>query len=503
MASKKDNPDHKYCSIMKWIEEQDNDFANALKDICMENRLANATFLYPTDKAYRKEIIDKAEKETEVGLALAESLIIPDVLVTENDFISRPIGSKGGIKYEAELVGGKVMIQKTVELAQAPTFRPLNKRTDRDAVWLIVKGKLPTTGEPFSPNSKRVKKGGAPDNGSGISSKKRSDYAQMLESKFIACACKDNCSTQNPFLEAVVSLLNFLNEHHKEIFETIVPLIDSNPVIAFYILFEPYKLTGDYLIPHGVLYSEDGWNEQTQIGNLKEDYLEFFTQTYPCLLYTDLDSVKSAISSARESCGQVPPKAIPKVTEIYSQLIANNSINSASPIYPASTIKNLTADKKLWQDEFRITISKSLEDARVLPPSEKESSLKKIFDNIKLTWPGDDYIKERRYTKKSAQDEAPVKRDGFEAISLFIKSHDFLYIPDVSEPIIVGGARSKHPITAEHVYNRNIREVNRLKKINQNDQGGAHLSRQTLQELKAYVKRYGSLPSAVLSLVKN
>ena len=81
----------KFCRVTKFLEQTDKDLYQALDDLCLfglfRTRGRGVTFLYPTDKSYRKKIIDSAYSNTpEKAVDMIRSLVLLDYLPSPNDF---------------------------------------------------------------------------------------------------------------------------------------------------------------------------------------------------------------------------------------------------------------------------------------------------------------------------------------------------------------------------------------------------------------------------------
>ena len=74
----------------------------------------------------------------------------------------------------------------------------------------------------------------------------RANIANQTEAEFDRCMKQDGCITRDPYLAKSVSLLSYLETSHPDILQAVLPLIDWNPIINFYILLEPYKTTGEF-----------------------------------------------------------------------------------------------------------------------------------------------------------------------------------------------------------------------------------------------------------------
>lgn len=254
MASKKKDQLSKYCRIFLWLSQQDPDFAGAIRDLCLEGALSpsgrsGVTFLYPKDKEYRAEIVQKAySEEADEAVQLIQSLIVPDCLKTGSDFERGPVGSRLGVRYVVEKADPKkVVLAGGVELAPAEDFSPLASRADSIAVWLVAKGRLPLTGEAYTPPQRKPKGAGHATGGAEpAGSAARATLARTLEAEYAACLAGGE-PRQNPYLKKVGGLLAHLQSNAPEALDRAALALDLDPVIAFYLLVEPYKTAGEQI----------------------------------------------------------------------------------------------------------------------------------------------------------------------------------------------------------------------------------------------------------------
>lgn len=524
MASKKKGQLSKQCRIFQWVEAQDPAFAGAIRDLCLEGALspggrsAGVTFLYPKDKAYREEIVDKAySDEADDAVKLIESLIIPDALLTGADFNRRAVGSRLGVKYTVESAdASKVKLAGGVELAPAEDFRPLARRSGEIAVWVVTKGRLPLTGEKYSAPApvRRAKAGGARYGGdNGLND--RQLLATTTEGEFDRCMKQDRCRTHNPYLAKVVSLLNYLKANNAELLQTVMPVLDYDPVVTFYLLLEPYKSTGDYLIPDSVLFGQGAWNGADAYGNAVEEYKAVFrsmptqqamTATDPQsgqpavpYVFRDRAAVMAQVDVVRQQIvnGQNPRQAPQMVQDVYAVLATQNSIQGMSPILPDATLRALSGSKKLWQDELRFIVHEALQTMRQMPVYTTDV-FASIVRDLRTAWPGNNYGDEIRLSNIADLRSNVAPRNEYLLLLKFVNSTDFLYMP--AAPDVVGGAwGDPNNPTDWQVYNRNAVALANLGRI-QGMVRPAGISPQALQELQIYARTYGTLPPEVLAL---
>ena len=521
MASKKKTM-VKQCRIYQWIEKQDSDFAEAIRDLCLEGALSpggrsvGVTFLYPKDKAYRQEIIEKAySADADEAVKLVESLIIPAPLISGADFNRAPVGSRLGVAYAVESADNKqVKLAGGVELALAEDFHPLARRAGDIAVWIVTKGRLPLAGEAYkAPRPGRSAKGGAARHGGAEAGMlgSRPLLAAAVELEFDRCMLQGNGRAHNPYLAKVVSLLCWLRAKSADTYLKVLPVIDYDPVVTFYLLVEPYKTSGEPLIPGGLLFGDDGWNGAEMYDNAAADYEAVFSglasqqgasasdaQGAPAVPYVFRDRAAAAarVDAVRQRLANQNPRQWPKlVQDAYAALAAQNAIQGMGPILPDVTLRALPAAKKLWQDELRFTLHEALQSLRAAPYA--TSTFASIVRDLRLRWPGNNYAAELAISNVADLQATVAPRLELLLLSKFVNSTDFLYLP--AAPEAVGGAWGSMDPSDQEVYNRNAVALGTLRRVTGMVRA-AGVSPQALQELRMYVQAHGQLPPDVLSL---
>jgi hypothetical protein len=505
MSSAKKGQLSVFCRIFQWIEIQDSAFADAIRDLCLERSLspsghsAGVTFLYPSDKAYRKEIIDKTySKDADEADKMVRSLIIPDALTTAQSF-NRGAGSLLGVKYAVESAeGSKVKLADGVELAPADDFKPRTFREGTLAVWVITKGRLPLTGEPYkAPTAPRraPRTGGSAQAGGAW----RRQLAAAVESDYVRCQLADRCRSHDPFLAKVVSLLNFLRAKYPEVCAAVFPVIDYDPVVSFYLLLEPYKTSGEYLIADDVLYGPAGWNAIEVYSNAVAEFTALFAMKVEgaaerAAVASQVDRVRADLLRNLQGSWRQLPQA---VLNAYSELVSNNSIAGMGAILPEATRQLLASGKKLWQDEFRHILHAALQgvhQAAVFTPDIFNS----IVALVRTNWPGNNYASETIMTNLANLRTDVSPRFEITALAKFVNSTDFLYLPAAAD--LVGSWGSAASAPEESVYNRNAVALANLNRV-QGMVRAAGISPQAFQELQLYIQMHGALPPAVAALL--
>jgi hypothetical protein len=533
----------KYCRIFQWVEEKDANFARAIRDLCMEGALSGGrhgvTFLFPAEPV-REQIIKLAySKDPEQAVQILEAHIVPGSVRTPDEF-RKDIGTMRGVRLEVETAkASTVTLKGGATLKIASDFQPL--RRDNISVWVVESGAVPLEGPEFVvPNRGRGRgksgepgaeaprvRGGAGKELTMLSS--RATLAVEVEAAFDQCMRTDRCRTQDPYLSHTVSLLNFLQGSHPELLVTVLPIIDRDPAVSFYLLVEPYKETpADFLIPDNVLFGASGWNAAKIYEGAVSEFEGFFEllgrQTAPSAqdpvtaepvvpyIFRDVEYVRSAIDSVRlniigEDGGRANKVKTPRqVREAYEVLISQNTIASICPVLPNDTIRALPGTKKLWQDELRFILHAGLKEIREWPVYEKDK-FAGLIRLLRFHWRGDHYSKESALSNFKELENNVDPRAEFDLLVKFISSSDFLYVPVPSEKIT--GGWGDVPATSESkafydpdemdVYNTEVGKQALLRKYKN---GGAdtpqHPDKGTIASVRHYYLRHKELPSGII-----
>jgi hypothetical protein len=470
----------KYCRIYRWLEVKDPALAEAIRDLCLEGILGGrggrgVTFLYPTDEVRKQIVEDASTTKAEDAIHQIEAHVIPQVLRTSADFRKEVIGTRRGIKLEVESgTGASVSLKNGAKLKVASDFHSLK---DNAAVWVVETGKVPLEGEAYVPPPRKretpasKKEGGGPREARRVHFKDeggetplsyltdRAKLATNVEASYDACMRKDRCRSSDPYLTHTVSLLNFLRDQYPDLLTKVVPLLDRDPAVSFYLLIEPYKTSttsAGFLLENHTLFGEKGWNGAEVYEGAVSDFTEYFDleemkqtnsaedrstgQYVVPYAFRDAAYVRGAVDEARfkilEAAGGAV-KVSSEVHEVYTRFIAENSIQQVHPVLPDSTIQAVTGSKKLWQDEIRFILHAAFQNLRNEPQYESEA-FASIVRFLRFVRPGNDYSKESALSfTKYYQDKVALHNE-FEVLVKFVNSTYFLYMV-VPTPMVEGG----------------------------------------------------------------
>jgi hypothetical protein len=488
----------KYCRIFKWIEDRDAELSEAIRDLCMEGALApnrsinGITFLMPSVASpIRKDIVTKAyTKDADEAVRLIESLIIPDIFTSVNDFVNakRPIGNKLGVKFTLDKSSKNEVHFKEFKIRLTePNFsmNTLHKKENIIAVWDLIDGSPPVTGDSYNaPKPVRPKQveGGDPACETEIdrlASSYRAKFAESIELKFLDKIRTFNTRINNPYLAIVLKLLKYLSTEHVEEYIKIKPILDIDPIITFYILFEPYKTNGDYLISGDIL-SENVLKKVLTIGDFIDaaaDYKAYINQQIQMDEVQIFSNPVSIINNVQVIRGRLLNEVAPrdlkaKIIEIYNTFETNNRINGITPILPKSLHMHYAANhnKRLWQDEYRFIVGECIRSMNAEPDvSTKINIFNNVCNTLKLQIPGNNYSKELTVMNEKEYELTVCLKDKIRIMQYFINSTDFLFCSSsvenfsAMESVIVPTAPAA--IQLEIPYNRSSSALYNLNSV--------------------------------------
>jgi hypothetical protein len=347
--------------------------------------------------------------------------------------------------------------------------------------------------------------------------------ASTVENNYDQCMRADRCRTKDPYLAHSVSLLNFLKGSHPNVLVAILPMIDRDPAVTFYLLIEPYKTSGsDYVLSDDILFGSAGWNGAEVFEGAVSEFQGFFeslsSQSAPSAedrssgnpvvpyVFRDAGFVRSGTDNVRmqivgEDGRKANKIATPKlVHQVYESLIAQNAIGGAQPILPDNTIRLLPGTKKLWQDELRFVLHAALMELRG-QPSYQTAQFAEIVRMLRFSRPGNNYSTEAQLSNFELLQQNVSAQAEFSLLVKFINSTDFLYIPVPGDK--VGGAWGDIPTTVTmynlrhpmSVYNAEASKQHLLEGYKATGMDAPRqLDAGTIASIRHYVALHGSLP---------
>jgi hypothetical protein len=159
----------KFCRLTKYLEVIDKDLHQTLDDLCLFSLFRTrgtrgVTFLYPSDKVYRKKIIDLAYSNTpEKAIDMIKALVIMDYLPNPLDFKNKKDDIPNSLRKKLEVDDADsttVKLKGGLKLVLATDFKPMRSDEQVCVYKLSGKGELSTSGSTSIMKYNQGKKGG-------------------------------------------------------------------------------------------------------------------------------------------------------------------------------------------------------------------------------------------------------------------------------------------------------------------------------------------------------
>lgn len=443
----------KYCRIFQWIEKNDPDLAECIKDLCLEGALTpyrginGITFLMPGKSSnLRSKILkytysSKPNEDADTAVKLIESLIITDNLpdIEKFEFYSKhstPMGNKLRIRQTIDKVtknstGGIVSLNKgTCTIKPVTDFNILSKRNpDQEtnryniSIWNIIEGEPATEGEKF--NIQRPVSSSSSGKGKGKGKGKRSSSndpcvtggGQLTRKTLNISLIKDfmvnihnkNISSNNVYLKYTYYLLNMIKKSNIDVFKKIQNYIDYDPIITFYILFLPYReksifISDEILDPYmtdevltNILLDK---SNAVTINAYHSNFIPMFDRD------RGIDSKSYHYSNVKNS-GNILDELIEEYSTIYKE----------------------DTSKTLWCDQFRFLARGYLDSMLCsMNKSEKENEFDRFIYFIEHIMPGKNFEAELiRNNVELICGPLDIRKEKIRITKKFLKSNDFLY----------------------------------------------------------------------------
>lgn len=440
-----------FTSILSFVKYNDRRLYDAIYTLLIHRQFkpkkdGELTFLYPSSEKFRENLIylanSDSEKESRHAAALISSLLIPMYLDSPLDFRRLLVYNKLDQVIEISDSNNKRAITKSTgaSIESEPNFRFNNEGSSKkeqtiNVLKLVGDGVGLENPAVSSVQKKEIKNRGK---STGTLNELRYDIALKTEMKYINERSKTNSSKNDVYLFKVLSLLMHLRAHDNDTYLSILPLLDYSVFTNFYILFEPYKTNGNYLIPT-YLIQEWNDNQPKRIKNPINEFCKLFNDLKDTEAYSGLVNSENGRGILRNIIEQYREQVIehmskhetPKrVSKAYEDFVTDE-INNQS-VYSDHTRKLLSIPyRKQWIDEFRFIVEPQFME---IDSSYKfdQNDFVALIDQIRTCWNGNDY-KSQRTLGKDTYSQLDSNDFYTMGIYAFLHSSDFLYIPFTQE----------------------------------------------------------------------
>lgn len=492
-----------------------NHFYEVIKKTCTEDllhrRSTGVTLLFPVDGKYREKLFNNLENCTTTqdfeNLQMEIStLIMPEAVVDGSELtnserskksaepIVGPLGNWLGEIYAFEKKNDAYVIKVNgAEVGTISNKLPNKVKVNTSykskyqtefAVWFLTftnkDSKFPFDKDSeqkyiFKPTRPRKT---APGGAGGVTgghesyinqlvstTNSRFSIAKQLEADYAKCMFQDKCKVRHPYLITVASLLNYLRIKKNDVYNYVLPVLDYDPIISFYILVEPYKTVGKPFISDEDLFEHGGYWAQVQLcKSPKDEYLSHFENKFSVSggFFSEQPRVLAAIQDVRSNIFEIKSYStlVSRVRTAYTSFSAG-TVKGVDNVFPSQSIREKDVDRKLWQDEFRFNIGAAIK-CLVHRGKFDIGEYEMLIQRIQCGWKGNDYKSDLVVVCEDTKYKIITQAE-LGLLVGFICSTDFLYIPVSSKNIgVESRSRSDDSDGSDYsVYNRNY-EVRKM-----------------------------------------
>lgn len=242
----------KFCRITKFLEQNDKELYQTLDDLCLfglfRTHGRGVTFLYPTDKAFKKKIVDAAYSDhPEKAVDMIRSLVLLDFLASPKDFESRKDDIPNASRKRLEVASTdskSVTLKSGHKLTIESKFLPI-RSNDPVAIYnLSGKGELPSG--PASTMKYAAKKKNGGYYGGGVSKASLVDFVETTYDT----ANKTGDKVKKNIYKAFMSYLykHALNTNDDDVIQRVFNGMCASARASFYVLVCPYSSEDPYQI---------------------------------------------------------------------------------------------------------------------------------------------------------------------------------------------------------------------------------------------------------------
>jgi hypothetical protein len=451
-----------YCRIIDYVDAVDSELAELIRGTCVDLTLGSTkgkpgiTFLMPQDKALRKKLADLAYsdqvEDANKASDMFNAMIFRDVFKSPSDWMAKkddiPNCLLPSQHVELDSVSGKEVVFKSGARAVIDDgFKDASRKTNL-AVWKLVSGEIPvTTDKPSKLKYAKMNKGktGGYDVSAQMSSSERYKIATAIENAYVLHQLQKgtgiDVSSRDIYFEYTMSLINYIINVRKDtavMYEKVLPLISLDK-LDFYLLVEPHKYGGNYLLDDGLI--QEWWLQKgAHPHNPKDVRLqieELLKSGTGALVYTNRDQLLGKIADIRCQLAQYidgrPRNCVDEIAKVYEQLEKSNSIGGLGPVFPAQLAAHYQNEPglKMIQDELRyLTYGafKSLESEPMFDQGRFHEITNMIGDCL-FAATEDERAKQQKLLNKNSIKYLISPTEKIGEIRVFLYSTMFMYIP--------------------------------------------------------------------------
>jgi hypothetical protein len=450
--------------------------ASALDDACEWGVISIArgedglTFVLPRDEEVDAILENFSAGEVDNGIKALEAYAVPLFIPDADTWRARVVrdngvGTRAGFRLPDPAEHKKRRSRKTIEL---PTGEgSITLRVDsrfaskhRIAVWRQndpdegAATPWPTGGVPWSPpavSTKRKEKrerrpGGRVDRPAlirGLGRRWSANMKATIAQGYLPTYARD------PFLVAIVSLLDYLRERDPEAYRAILPLASPIPAITFCLAVGlRSEIVSDRTLRKWLLLPNP---DESGVGRayvahlttgLEEAGIEGGRTGSRLPLVCSREGQKELIEARAEVAAKAPASrqtALAQyLTATYKNLAASNALAGRAPVFPAATLKHLGAESHRGHvlalvDSFRYVVGVQIYDALTSSPHEAPREIRDLFDTTVVEHLAYDQKEATQILERSLVGLVPQNpadmRPAFRVLEFFTRTDAFVSFP--------------------------------------------------------------------------
>lgn len=321
-----------YCSVYKFLEDKHPQFLEIVDRLCLDTmfkKMSNRTFLVPG-----KELVDMISKQAPMDAVVSvKRLILFGVFKSASDL---KLDTTNSMK---EMLDDVDSLKKNMELIKVHNIWD---RPDQIVLYNYSGKTLPK----YTVKGKGVKHG----KGTGQESGRIDTFTffnaltKHMNKNYVGDARIAQYATQ------VAKLVVFIKHNNLTIYNSVLSLLDNNPIVSWYILVEP-NIVHKHILPCSLLTSYNvNYNTSAELpipyGQLFEEIVTSDIQAH----MLNIKKVRQALLNSETGIN------LPSLTKsAYDSFV--NSQSNANLVYINEVYKK-NKDLKLYHDEMRYLSSK-------------------------------------------------------------------------------------------------------------------------------------------------
>jgi hypothetical protein len=371
------NAANQYMNVMSYLDAKHPKLANMMRTLCVHMSLESiqkncgVTFLVPQDGSFCSQLeqLTMADNPSDIATAcdMVNAHVIRGVFKTSDDWKAKQ-ATNALIPSQYLTIkqtgGGAVLFDSGAQAYPAPDFADGSKRQNV-AVWLLKSGTIPVTSDHVADNSTQAaaKYQGSYDPGDLAKQNLRSHIALAVENAY-AISCKKDDGKSNPYLAYTFSLINYIVNDIQDmtLFKNKVVPVFSYSKIDFYILLEPFRVNGAYLLDDAII--QGWWDKFNYVPPMYSAIKDAVTAALTsngggAAIYAKRPELLSEIDGIRQKiCGTIgtrPKDCVTDVDAAYKQLETSNTIGAIGNVYPNELAEYYQANPslKMIHDELK------------------------------------------------------------------------------------------------------------------------------------------------------